>query len=266
MFFALSKIVWFVLQPSGVLLLLLLGAVGLNWAGRLVAARRCVVAAATLLVLSLTPLANVLSLPLEQRFARADLAGAPVTGIIILGGSEDARVGRARHAHALNEAAERFTEAVALARRLPQARIVFTGGTGTLLGGFDTEAAIASVMLTDMGVGEDRIVLESQSRNTWENAVFTRDLVQPQPGERWLVITSAWHMPRTMGVFAKARFPVEPWPVDFRTQGWADGLSFFDSPVEGLKRLDYISKEYVGLLAYWLTGRSSSLFPGPTSG
>ena len=206
---------------------------------------------------------NWLILPLEQRFERADLGGAPITGIVILGGGEDAPVAVARHTHALNEAGERISEAVALARKLPLARIVFSGGNAAFLPGVATEAVAVRAMLTDMGVAADRIAIEDRSRDTWENATFTKTMIGPKEGERWLLVTSAWHMPRSIGVFRAAGFAVEPWPVDYRTAGWRDGLSFFQSPADGLRRLDLVAKEYSGMLAYWLKGRTSSLFPGP---
>ena len=98
----------------------------------------------------------------------------------------------------------------------------------------------------------------------WENAAKTKALVGPKPGERWLLVTSASHMPRAMGVFRKVGFPVEPWPVDYRTVGWSDALRLMESPAEGLRRLDLAVHEWMGLIAYRLTGRSDDVFPGPS--
>ena len=263
MFFYASKIGWFLVQPSSLLLLAPLIAVWAHRNGRAVLAQRAMMGAALVALAGLSPLANLLALPLEQRFARADLSTPPVTGFIVLGGGEDAPVALARKAHALNEAGERISEAVALAHRFPQARVVFTGGSGFLFPGGETEGAAVRDMLLSMGVAPDRLMIEENSRTTFENALFTRDLVKPVAGERWILITSAWHMPRSMGIFRKVGFAVEPWPVDYRTTGWEDGLHFFASPAEGLKRLDTMTKEYAGLLGLWLAGRSSALFPAP---
>ena len=125
------------------------------------------------------------------------------------------------------------------------------------------DLAAVRQMLLGMGVEASRLTIEDRSRDTWENAVFTKAMVAPVAGERWLLVTSAWHMPRAMGVFRKAGFAVEPWPVDYRTTGWRDAATFFGSPAEGLRRLDLVAKEYAGLVAYWLKGRSSALFPAP---
>jgi uncharacterized SAM-binding protein YcdF (DUF218 family) len=121
-------------------------------------------------------------------------------------------------------------------------------------------------MLLSMGIEPSRLTIEDRSRDTFENAAFTKTLVHPNPAERWLLVTSAWHMPRAMGVFRKAGFPVEPWPVDYRTSGWIDTTHFFASPADGLRQLEQTLKEYTGLIAYWLRGRSSALFPAPCIG
>ena len=264
MFFYLAKSLWFLVQPSALIIIGLASGLWLLARNRLAAARAAFTCALLIGLAAASPLPNILALPLEQRFPRADVAsGPPVTGIVVLGGAEDAPIALHRHAHALNDSAERITEALALALRLPQARVVFTGGSGFLIPGGATEAEAVRQMLLGMGLQASRLTLEERARDTWENAVFTRDLVKPQPGERWLLVTSAWHMPRAMGVFRKAGFPVEPWPVDYRTIGPADAWHFFGSPADGLRRLELELKEYVGLVAYWLQGRSSSLFPAP---
>ena len=120
------------------------------------------------------------------------------------------------------------------------------------------------LVLHDLGVGEDRVLLEREARDTWENAAKTKALVGSKPGERWLLVTSASHMPRAMGVFRKVGFPVEPWPVDYRTVGWSDALRLMESPAEGLRRLDLAVHEWMGLMAYRLTGRSDDVLPGPS--
>ena len=93
--------------------------------------------------------------------------------------------------------------------------------------------------------------------------IKTKALVDPKPGQRWLLVTSAWHMPRAMAAFRKAGFQVEPWPVDYRTAGWSDAFHLFpfESPAQGLRQLDLAVHEWLGLLAYRLSGRSDDAFP-----
>jgi uncharacterized SAM-binding protein YcdF (DUF218 family) len=106
-------------------------------------------------------------------------------------------------------------------------------------------------------------MLENRSRNTAENAAFSKALVAPKPGERWLLVTSAMHMPRAIGAFREAGFPVEAYPVDYQTNGWQDLRNVFGSLSGGLGQLDGALHEWIGLIAYRLTGKSSALFPGP---
>jgi uncharacterized SAM-binding protein YcdF (DUF218 family) len=272
MFFYLAKAVWFVLQPSTLIALLIGYGAILIWTGWARWGRRFVtVGAILLLVVGLSPLGNALILPLEDRFPRADLDQAPApTGIIILGGAEDRLVGSARKAPTLNEAGERLLEGAILAHKFPDAKIAFSGGDAGILYKSDSEAEGAATLLTQLGIARDRLILESDARDTYENAaVLKKELTargELDLTKRWLLITSAYHMPRSMGAFRQAGFWVEPWPVDYRTRGKADLARPFDKVSEGLRRVDVAMREWVGLVAYWLTGRTDALFPAPGEG
>ena len=222
-------------------------------------------AIAALLICGLSPLGDLLIQPLERRFPRADLErpGPPVTGILVLGGAEDNRALGWPQLASLNEAAERYTEAVALARRLPAARVVFSGGSGALLSKELPEAETAMRLFIGLGIAEERITLESKSRDTCENAHYSARLLKPRPQERWLLVTSASHMPRAMGCFRRAQFAVEPWPVDYRAPRGLRQVQWSQSISGGLSRIDGVAREYVGLLAYYLAGRTETLFPAP---
>jgi uncharacterized SAM-binding protein YcdF (DUF218 family) len=264
MFFVLSKVLGFFALPSN--LIIAAGLIGLllvptRWTrvGRALAAGSLVL----LGVVGLSPFGNLLLLPLEERFPPWNPAHGAPDGIIVLGGSIDPDLSRERGTPALNETAERLTEAVALARRYPAARVAFTGGNGSLVFGEGSEADFALALFADLGVPRERVLLEGRSRNTVENARFTKALVKPAPGERWLLVTSAYHMPRAIGAFRAAGFPVEAYPVDWRTRaGIAVALPFI-SVADGLKRTDTALREWIGLIAYRLSGRTSALFPGP---
>ena len=265
MFFPLSKLLGFFAIPSN--LVVSIGALGLLLlptrfarAGRALAFASLIVLA----ILGLSPVGNALIIPLEERFPRWDATRAAPDGIIVLGGAISPDVSSARDEVALNEAAERLTVAAELARRYPDARIVFSGGSGALIYDEDAEAPLALRLLESLGIPRARITLEDRSRNTVENAVLSKAIAQPKPGERWLLVTSAHHLPRAVGVFRKAGFPVEAYPVDWRTRGPEDALRPFASVGDGLRRSDTAVREWVGLAVYWLTGRSSELFPAPT--
>jgi uncharacterized SAM-binding protein YcdF (DUF218 family) len=269
MFFYLAKALWFVLQPSTLIALLIGYGAILIWTGWARWGRRFVTVGALLLLLAgLSPLGNALILPLEDRFPRADLDKPPSpTGFILLGGAEDRLVGGARHAPTLNEAGERIVEAVILAKRFPEAKIAFSGGDAGIIYKSSSEAEGAASLLTALGVPREQLILEANARDTYENAVFLKEELAKQgllgPGTRWVLITSAYHMPRAMGAFRAAGFDVGSWPVDYRTRGEADLTRPFDKVSEGLRRVDTATREWVGLLAYWLSGRSDALFPAP---
>jgi uncharacterized SAM-binding protein YcdF (DUF218 family) len=268
MFFFLAKTVGFFASPSNLLITLALFGVVLMPTRFARAGRRLVVAAVILLgIAGLSPLGNALILPLENRFPAWDESpnaarGAP-TGVISLGGAFDTVVSPARHQVALTDAAERLTEIAELARRFPNARIVFSGGSGRLIFEGSTEAELAEQLFASFGIPKERITLEDKSRDTDENARFTRDIVKPKPGERWLLVTSAYHMPRSMGLFRAAGFDVEAFPVDYRTAGTSDLARPFATLSEGLRRTDIAVREWVGLLVYRISGRTKELFPGP---
>jgi uncharacterized SAM-binding protein YcdF (DUF218 family) len=269
MFFYLAKVLWFLLQPSTLIALLIGYGAILIWTGWARWGRRFVsIGALLLLIAGLSPLGNALILPLEDRFPRTNLdQPPPPAGFIVLGGAEDRLVGTARKAPTLNEAGERMVETVMLARRYPEAKIAFTGGDAGILYASDSEAVGAQRLLTGMGVAQDRLILEAGARDTYENAVYLKaeldKLGMLGPGKRWVLITSAYHMPRAMASFRRAGFEVEAWPVDYRTRGRADLWRPFDKVSEGLRRVDVATREWAGLLAYWLAGRSESLFPAP---
>jgi uncharacterized SAM-binding protein YcdF (DUF218 family) len=265
MFFVLAKILGFFAQPSNILISLgVLGIVLMATRFARTGRRLAVIALILIAIGGLSPLGNAVILPLEERFPPFDAAPGAPAGIICLGGALDTVVSPARGEVALNEAAERMTAVAELARRYPQARVVFTGGSGRLVyGGSTTEAELAARLFESFGIARDRILLEDQSRDTVENARFTRDLIEPKPGERWVLVTSAHHMPRSVGVFRAAGFPVAAYPVDFRTRGAVDLLRPFSTVGDGLRRTDTAAREWVGLVIYWATGRTAELFPAP---
>lgn len=266
MFFYLSKILWFLLQPSSLIALLIAGGLAMMKTTRARLARRLIGSGvAALVILGLSPLGGALILPLEERFPRPDVSqpGTKVDGIIVLGGAEDQRVGRKRGVMSFNEAGERMMEAAGLARQFPQARIVISGGSANMLDETPPEAEATAKFFAEFGIPPERLIVEARSRNTHENAVFTSALVKPAAGEHWLLVTSAFHMPRAMGCFRKAGFAVEAFPVDYRTSGLGEVLQPFSSIPEGLRRVDFVLKEYVGLLTYYVSGRTDALFPSP---
>lgn len=251
------------LKPSALIFAALLIGIVLAWRGRHRAGRRWITGAVVALAIAgFSPLSDVLIHNLEDRFPRPDLAGTNVDGIVVLGGAEDSTIGTARNVIFVKGAAERYIEAAMLALRFPKARVVLSGGPDTLRH-TEPEAVAAGRMLQALGISRDRLTIEGKSLTTWENAKLSAPLIDRKPGERWLLVTAGWHMPRAIGAFRKAGLALDAYPVDYRTTG-SDALwRFHTSLTDGLQHFDNVVREYPGLLVYWLTGRSSALFPAP---
>ncbi|WP_029014362.1 YdcF family protein [Niveispirillum irakense] len=261
MSFGLTKLLGALTFPSNFLVVtglvgLVLGLFGFR-AGRLLMGF-CILSLALIMV---TPLSTWLLLPLEQRFPMPNPLPEKIAGIIVLGGAI-MPIGSDEHqSPQLNQDAERLTVVPGLMRHYPDAPVIFTGGSGDPRAPDAREAPYAAALLADLGVDMARVTLESDSRNTYENAILTKPLLTPGAGP-WLLVTSASHMPRSMGVFRKAGIEVVPYPVGFvanQREKWRFSISLG----ENMGQIDRASHEYRGLLAYWLAGRTSALFPEP---
>lgn len=265
MFFVFSKTLGIMLLPTNFL-------IGMGIVGALLLAsrwaafgRKLMIASVILLAIcGFTPLGNLLLYPLEQRFPPWEAGSGAPDGIVVLGGSIDADLSLVHGVAVFAGAADRVITAAALARQYPQARIIFSGGSSNLLSNDAKEADFAVAVFERLGVSKARLEIERRSRNTQENAEFSKAIAAPKNGERWLLVTSAYHMPRSVGLFRKAGFTVEPYPVDWRT-GRAEWLTLSTLAVEGLARTDVAVREWMGLAAYRASGRIDELLPGPVS-
>ena len=207
-------------------------------------------ALAFLAALTVLPMGEWALHPLEQPCRLADLPEAPA-GIIVLGGAEDVRQSRRWSAPEFNDAGERLTTGLALSRIYPQARIVFAGGGWTPAPGqlFETEADISRAFFRASGLEIDRLTVEAASRNTRENALNACRVVRPHEGERWILVTSAFHAPRALAAFRKAGWSgLAACPVDHRSEPFGAGIAL-DLPAH-LEHLNIALKEYAGRLAY----------------
>jgi uncharacterized SAM-binding protein YcdF (DUF218 family) len=208
------------------------------------------------------PIGSWLLLPLENRFAPPQPLPQAVSGIIVLGGSSSLGLTLERGQAVLNDNSERLLAFAALARRYPQSRLVFSGGSKSLRPAQLREADVARQVLTSLGLDAKAITFEGESSNTFENARNLAQALNPQAGEIWLLITSARHMPRAVGSFRQVGWQVTPYPVDYRTAG-IFGFSLKLRLHSNLGALAHALHEWVGLLSYRLQGRTPSLFPSP---
>jgi uncharacterized SAM-binding protein YcdF (DUF218 family) len=263
MFFLASKLLWFAATPAT---LLIAGALLGAWlVPRRAGFPRALAlgSAGALLLASVAPIGALLIEPLEDRFPQPPADMPAPYGIIVLGGAIDDEASAARGQTILDEGAARLTEAAILARRFPDARLVYAGGSAALWNAHSTEAPQARQLLIALGVDASRIAIEEKSRNTDENARFSAALVHPQSDQTWLLVTSAYHTPRAMGLFAKAGFSVRAYPVDYRSLGGARDWRLNVDPSRGLRLFDLAVHEWLGLIAYRMSGRIDDWFPGP---
>jgi uncharacterized SAM-binding protein YcdF (DUF218 family) len=260
--FVLSKIFEQFGSPSTIIMLLILAggfimlrSPGSRWGRRLLGSGFVL-----LVAFAVFPLGVWMTRALENRFPRPDPMPAHVDGIIVLGGGISVDRSVDHGVVELNQAGDRLTTFVILARQYPDAKLVFTGGNADPFVKKVSEAALAGTFFKKMGLEASRIVYESQSRNTHENALYSYRLVHPRAGERWLMVTTAADVPRAVGCFESLRWAVIPVPVDYRT---VRGLGMFPGLLEGLDLADWSTHEWIGLVYYRLRGWTPELFPGP---
>jgi uncharacterized SAM-binding protein YcdF (DUF218 family) len=259
--FFLSKTLGWLATPTNLMIsLAALGLVLLLTRFAVTGRRLLAVAAALLVIFAFSPLGYWLMVPLEQRFPVYTANDRPA-GIIVLGGSIAPDLSRARGMGVFPYSADRLVAAAELARRFPDVPVIFTGGSATLALGDGREADFADEIFQRLGLDKGRVTLERESRNTIENARFVKIIAAPKRGERWILITSAYHMPRSVGLFRAIDFPVEAYPVDWLTSGRSDLFTFFDRPLDALRRVDTGAREWIGMLTNRLTGTSKELFP-----
>jgi uncharacterized SAM-binding protein YcdF (DUF218 family) len=259
---ALSDAAGFFSVPSNVIAALAVLGLVMLLLRRRSGAGTAAVALVALAAAALSPLGNMLLTPLEQRFPDTGFPSQHLDGIIVLGGSYDT----VTHGYLSTIYLEEDTEPMAimpdLARRYPEARIIFSGGTEASTPG-PGEAQIVKQYFISFGIAPERILVEDKSQTTEQNARFTADLIHPTPNARFLLVTSAYHMPRAMGAFRRAGFNVIAFPVGSRTHGWSELWRLAPTATDNMRRLDIAAHEWVGLIDYRLSGYSNELFARP---
>lgn len=251
--------VFFVLQPSNALALLFaLGVLLLLMRRRRAGTALLAGAALVFLALGFLPVGKAALRVLEAR-AVAGAIEAPPDGIIILGGAHPRASAMPGEFNVpLNAYAERLTAGAGLAHRYETARVILTDGGSPV-----PAAALSARLIASLGIAEERLVVEDRALSTFDNAVLTRDLVKPAPGERYVLITSAWHMPRSLATFRAAGWTgLVAFPVDGVTDDRPAWRSWNGSAARGLTFADLAAREYLALVYYWLKGRIDTPLPG----
>ena len=265
MYFYLSKTLGVLTQPSTALLIgltlgLLIALLGRRKTGWTLAG----LCFAAFWAAAVLPVGEAAVRHLEERFPQPQALPADIGGIIALGGAIDPYLSRARHQLSVGGSIERVLFLRKLAQDYPAAQLVYTGGSGNLFDQNAKEADYFQTFANLIGWPADRVILEGRSRNTFENATFSKALVTVTPDKPWILITSARHMPRAVGIFRSQGWPVIPYPVDYVTQPkGSEGQALSLNLSQGLGMLDTAAHEVVGLIAARLLGHSDAFFPGP---
>ncbi|MBP1857738.1 YdcF family protein [Rhizobium herbae] len=260
--FLASKLLWLLAQPLSLIFVLLILSFIFGGAGfqRLYGFLSGL--AATLFFFTLfTSTGAVMLQGLENRIARPASLPADLSCIIILGGSFENEVIAARGGIEFNQAADRFIEGLKLAQSHPAARILVSGGDGSFSGTYEGDAQAAETFFPTFGIAPERLIREDQSRTTFENAANTKQLLEAKGLSDCVLITSAFHMPRSVGLFRKLGITVIPWPVDYRTSGELTLAPDFSQPSLNAQLTTTAIREWTGLIAYYISGRTHVLFP-----
>jgi uncharacterized SAM-binding protein YcdF (DUF218 family) len=261
LFFYISKLVWLFASPDNLLLILILVTLIFLYVGKQQIAKKILtIASGLLIIIAFFPVGEWLLYPLESRFQTAPSLPEKVDGIIVLSGAENAELSHIWNQVELGDAAERDLAFLTLARQHTKAKLVFTGGTGSLINQEYKGADVAKKLFAQQGFDTTRIIFERESRNTYENAIYSKKIVNPIKGQSWVLITTSWHMPRSVGIFCKAEWPVIPYPIDHQTN--KDNLFRIDFDLSAnLIVLKTSIKEWLGLFAYYLSGKTTAFLP-----
>ncbi|HUH49547.1 MAG TPA: YdcF family protein [Mycoplana sp.] len=258
-----SKIFWLAAQPLSLAFLAVVVALVFGWFGRKrLQALSMAVSALILFVTLYTSAGTVMLQGLENHIPRAAMPSAGPGCVIVLGGSFEAEVIASRGGLEMNQAGDRFVETLRLAQTYPDARILVSGGDGSFSGRYAGDAAVATEFFGRLGLPAGRLIQETRSRTTFENVENTKSLLAENGLDNCLLVTSAFHMPRAIGLFGKAGLNVLPWPTDYRTSGAARLALDFTQPSANAQLTTTAMREWVGLLAYYLAGRTPALLPG----
>ncbi len=261
LFFFISKLVWLLVSPDNLLLILILITLIFLFIGKQKIARNLLsTISALLFVIAFFPVGEWLLYPLESHFQTNPDLPDKIDGIIVLSGAEDAELSHLWGQVELGGTAERDLSFLTLARQHPKAKLLFTGGSGSLLKQEYKGADVAKKLFMQQNFDISRIIFERESRNTFENVIYSKKIVKPIKSENWILITTGWHMPRSVGIFCKAEWPVIPYPVDHQTH--KGNLFRINFDLSGnLNTLKTGIKEWLGLFAYYLSGKTTAFLP-----
>jgi len=263
LFFIISKLAWALLSPSNLIVILIALATIQLVRNKITAAKKILIPTAMVSIFLLSyPVSDYLMQPLENRFSKPAVLPSTIDGIIILGGGEDLKLSISWNSMEVGGAGDRFIGAAFLAKHYPNAPVIFSGDSGLLnFNHITTGGDIAAKLLTTVGIDKDRLIIESKSRNTHENFMLLKNKLPTIDG-RYLLVTSAYHMPRSVGIARQQNINVIAYPVDYYSNK-AEFRQWDFSLFEHLEVLEPAWREWIGLTVYYWTGKTADWFPSP---
>lgn len=260
MTFYLSKVLWFMFSPFNLILISIVigyffNAINLKFLSKFF----YIFSLSVFFISSAMPTGSYLNYMLEKNFHSPKNLPDTIDGILILAGATNPYLTKEHNQVNLNGAVERLTESISLIKDYPNAKIIFSGGSGSLKHPDLNHASVAKNFFKNMGIDSGKIYFENKSRNTYENILFAKKIANPKKSEKWLLVTSASHLNRSLGVAKKLEWTFIPYAVDFnKPKKFTWKFSF--NLLSNLSEFQQASHEWIGLFAYYLMGRSEKTF------
>lgn len=214
-----------------------------------------------IIAFGIIPLGPLLITLLERQYPASSAMPSQIDGIIVLGGAFEPAMSRKMGQLSVNDSIERFLCFVDLGKKNPSAMMISSGGNGDILNPDVLESDDAKAFFALTTLNNRDIVYEDKSKNTYENALYSKEIAKPNKGENWVVITSAYHMPRAVGIFQKLDWDIIPYPCDFKTSGDYKIFNNLPNIAMNFSYLNIAIKEIFGMIVYYLTGKSAFIFP-----
>ena len=260
MSFYLSKILWLVLNPFNIFILFTIVTIFLY----LISFKRTSIAiffinSLYLFIISVLPIGNYLIYKIEKDYHSQSSIPDRLDGILILGGVTNPSMYKEFNEISVNGSAERLIESVSLIKRFNKSKVIFSGGSGIINRPDLGHSQVAKSFYKKVGLDESRIIFEDNSRNTYENILFSKKIAQPKKNENWLLITSAYHMKRALLIGSKNNWEFIPYAVDFKNKRkfkFVPSLNLLSN----INSLQYGSHEWLGLISYYLMNRTDKIF------
>lgn len=257
LFFISSKLIWAIIRPGNLLVLgMIIGCLALLFKTKLIRRFGKFILSLTaigVIIIAFLPVGDWAIRPLESQYEYPEQL-TQLDGIIVLGGGISLPQSVKQQSMQLNADGDRIAQMLALMSQFPSLPVIYTGGSGEITIPDRHAIDYLRQYLDRLDISTDRITFETRAKNTYQNAKFSHDLINPSPGQQWGLVTSAYHMPRAASVFDHLGWNVIPLPVDFKASYRPSFAIAFDF-AENLSLLDVAIHEYLGILSYRLTGR-----------